>query len=328
MEYLANNDNIQLDDDVYIHYSEMAPSEQRFLNDLILKFQPKKVLEIGIAAGSSSVILLNALQNTPNTKLISVDYATQYYRDPTKKSGFIVDSYPRLKENWRLYTGGLISNFTTEIGGDIDFCFIDTMHSMPGEVMDFLAIFPSLKENATVVLHDTSLHTWGDWPDAIATGLLASALSGEKIVLKEFDNVFFHHIMKKNVEMTFSNIAAIVLDKNQKERIWDIFNLLTQRWSYMPTADDLNSFRSVLEKHYDPPYLEYFNTVVNYQEKNFNNRISANDDTSAPKYSKTHLTWRYYKYSFLEQILFGAKREKYKNKKNIAKDKLKTLGAV
>jgi predicted O-methyltransferase YrrM len=328
MEHLTNNNTTQLNNDKYIHFSEMAPSEQKFLNDLILRFQPKKALEIGIAAGSSSVILLNALQNTANNNLISVDYATQYYRDSTKKSGFIVAEYPLLKEKWRLYTGGLVSNFIEEIGDNIDFCFIDTMHSMPGEVIDFLSVFPFLKENATVVLHDTSLHTWGEWPDAIATNLLASALSGEKVVLKDFDKIFFHHIMGKNIEVPFSNIAATILDKNQKERIWDIFNLLTQKWAYMPTPDDLNSFRSILENYYAPLYLEYFDNVVNYQKKLISNPVSTNNHTPTAKHNAIRLIWRYYKYKFLSGLLWGQKRERYKNKKNILRDKLKSLETV
>ena len=42
---------------------EQSHNEPYFLNGIIRKFKPKKCLEIGVAAGGSAIIILNALKN-------------------------------------------------------------------------------------------------------------------------------------------------------------------------------------------------------------------------------------------------------------------------
>ncbi len=250
---------------IYNSFSEMTPSEQEFLTDIVRQYKPKKLLELGIASGSSSVLLLNAIQDIPNSHLTSIDYSTPYYRDKTKNSGFVVDEYPDLKQKWTLYTGGMASEFMEKVGGDIDFCFIDTMHSLPGEVIDFLLVLPYLKPNAVIVFHDTNLQTWGNWPQCTSNNMLVSAISGEKIVPETFENVFFHNTLKKDFQMYFPNITGIILDGTQKDKIWDIFNLLTQKWKYILKSEDITSIKISLEKHYSEFYVKMFDNILNYQ---------------------------------------------------------------
>lgn len=250
---------------IYNSFSEMTPSEQEFLTDIVRQYKPKKLLELGIASGSSSVLLLNAIKDIPDSHLTSIDYSTPYYRDKTKNSGFVVDEYPDLKQKWTLYTGGMASEFMEKVGGDIDFCFIDTMHSLPGEVIDFLLVLPYLKPNAVIVFHDTNLQTWGNWPQCTSNNMLVSAISGEKIVPETFENVFFHNTLKKDFQMYFPNITGIILDGTQNEKIWDIFNLLTQKWKYMLKSEDIKSVRMSLQKHYSDFYVQMFDNILNYQ---------------------------------------------------------------
>ena len=250
---------------IYNSCSEMTPSEQEFLVDIVRQYKPKKLLELGIASGSSSVLLLNAIKDMPESHLTSIDYSTLYYRDKSKNSGFIVDEYPELKQKWTLYTGGMASEFMDKVGVDIDFCFIDTMHALPGEVIDFLLVLPYLKPDAVVVFHDTNLHTWGNWPQCTSNNMLVSAISGEKIVPETFENVFFHNTLKKDFQMYFPNITGIILDGTQKDKIWDIFNILTQKWKYMLKSEDIASVKTSLEKHYSEFYVNLFEQILNYQ---------------------------------------------------------------
>ena len=76
----------------------MTSSEQSFLCELIQQKQPKKLLELGVAAGSSSVIILNSIKDIQGSHLTSVDYLTLWYRDESKSTGFVVDNYPELKK--------------------------------------------------------------------------------------------------------------------------------------------------------------------------------------------------------------------------------------
>ena len=139
--------------------SEMNEEERVFLTGLILKYKPQKVLEIGVAAGASSAVILNALEHVDNAEFYSVDYSEKYYRDNSKQTGFFALGIKNnFKTPWRLHTGGVTAEFIEKIGLDIDFCLIDTMHVQPGEILDFLMVLPYLKSGAVIVLHDIALH--------------------------------------------------------------------------------------------------------------------------------------------------------------------------
>ena len=64
---------------------EMKPNERKFLNGIIRKYKPKKVVEIGVAQGGSSVVILNAIKDIPNAKLYSIDNMKVWYKDYPRK---------------------------------------------------------------------------------------------------------------------------------------------------------------------------------------------------------------------------------------------------
>ena len=72
--------------------------------------------------------------------------------------------FDRIPDNistfWHL--GNALPCYLEEIGGDIDFLILDTVHSMPGEMLDFLAALPYLSSNAIVILHDITLNKISD----------------------------------------------------------------------------------------------------------------------------------------------------------------------
>jgi predicted O-methyltransferase YrrM len=49
-------------DKTYSQVSEMSNEDREFFNGVILRNQPKKLLEIGVSAGASSAIILNAIK--------------------------------------------------------------------------------------------------------------------------------------------------------------------------------------------------------------------------------------------------------------------------
>ncbi|MBR2208729.1 MAG: hypothetical protein IJ859_08000 [Synergistaceae bacterium] len=100
-------------------YSQMQKNEKYFLNGAVRYLKPKNILEVGIAHGGGSAIILNAIKDL-DSRLTSIDYCEKFYgNDIDKPSGYIVDekfSYLK-KDNWRVFRGGDVSKFIENVGG-------------------------------------------------------------------------------------------------------------------------------------------------------------------------------------------------------------------
>lgn len=132
--------------------AEMAKSEQHFLAWLLRRFKPKKLLEVGTAAGGTSALLLK-LSDAP---VYSVDMSTQYYRDTRKPTGFKVSELctEEEKKRYHLLLGHDPVDVMDQVGDGVDFCLLDTAHNMPGELLHFLAVYRYLKHGCILALHD------------------------------------------------------------------------------------------------------------------------------------------------------------------------------
>jgi predicted O-methyltransferase YrrM len=260
---VSENEILDQLDNSYIKVSEMAPDQRAFLNALILRNKPKKLLELGVSAGASSIIILNSIKEFLEAKLYSIDLMDNWYKDIAKRTGYAVDDYPWLKTKWELFTGGLACNFMDKIlmGGGVDFCLIDTVHTNPGEIFDILMVLPFLEDNAIIVFHDTSLHTRYSLQKkyllgerAITNNLLMSSITGRKILQGNYEGKYF------------SNIAGIRINKTTKENIFEIFNLLMIRWHYLPSERQEQEMMSWFEKYYDNYYIDYLKKIFLYQK--------------------------------------------------------------
>ncbi len=247
---------------------EMAEYEYNFLTTLIRRKKPKKLLELGVSQGGSSAILLNAIKDFDDSFLYSIDYNTNHYRLKDKKTGFYMNNYPELKKKWKLSTGGLALNFMDEIGDGIDFCFIDTVHCNPGEILDFLMVLPYLKEDATVVFHDTNLQYYalkrrGLLDFQFTNNLLMSAVTGKKLL----------PFLVNDSGYKFSNIGAIELNSQTMSSCWDIFNLLTIEWVCPPTNDELSALSLHFKKFYPQEFCTFFDAAVSEMKGLFHKKV-------------------------------------------------------
>ena len=68
----------------------LLEEEARFINGLIRKNKPKNWLEIWVANGGSSIVILNAIKDIQNSVLVSLDLNKELFRDPTKLTGYRV----------------------------------------------------------------------------------------------------------------------------------------------------------------------------------------------------------------------------------------------
>jgi predicted O-methyltransferase YrrM len=138
---------------------QLEGNQSYFINVLIRKFKPKNCLEIGVANGGSSILILNAIKDIPDSCLISLDLNTKLFTDKSKKTGYRVNQYfPELTKNWKLFTGQQPHKFLIKLNMKFDFVFLDTAHYAPGEILNFIELLPFLNENAIFVLHDLLYH--------------------------------------------------------------------------------------------------------------------------------------------------------------------------
>lgn len=216
--------------------SEMSDSQLFFLCGLIKEFQPKKIVEVGVSAGGTTVNIIKCINRLGiKCDMYSVDLLDYYYRDNTKPCGYMIEEINANERSFhRLLTGEILPKRLGEIGNGIDFLILDTVHLLPGEVLDFLAIFPFLKENAVVVLHDIALHHLSD-KNCIATNVLFQTVVAEKYL---------------NNNEYFPNIAAFRINEDTKKYIFDVFCCLTLPWDYIPDEEQIETYSKMYSEHY------------------------------------------------------------------------------
>lgn len=258
-------------------FAEMSPWQHGFMCGLIKKYKPRKILEIGVSAGGTTAVLMNALELLGcEAQFFSVDCLDYYYRDATKKAGFVatwtreyLESRGSIKWRHRLFTGGSVCNYLDEIGKNIDFLVLDAAHACPGEILDFLACFPFLSDDAIVVMHDLVLHFDGI-KGGFATQLLMDTVVADKMIGRD----------EKDPHHSQPNIGAFQLTPDTGKYIKNVFLSLNILWDYLP--QELDIYRNAIEKNYDQDMLEIFDLAV----ANNKDYLQNSEDLYAKEVSK------------------------------------------
>ena len=237
--------------------------EALFINGIIRKCQMKNYLEIGVASGGTSILILNAIQDIENSVLVSLDLNEKMFMDPTKKTEYRVNEYfPDLTKKWKLYTGDQPHKFLTKLNMKFDFLFLDTAHVAPGEIINFIEALPFLNDNAVIIVHDLLWHFWNTnlfkTKFYTSTINLLPALYGDKVLIKTYND-------------DITNIGAVFLYPNQEKHYLDYFLLLFNFWEYIPSEQQINDLRIFIKEYYkNEKYLTLFNSAVNFNNNSFN----------------------------------------------------------
>lgn len=233
---------------------QLSLKQVYFINGILRYYRPKKCLEVGVANGGSSIIILNAIKDIKNSFLISLDLNTQLYLNTNLKTGFRVQKFfPELTKTWKLLTGDLPHKFLTKLNETFDFIFLDTTHMAPGEILNFIEVLPFLKEKAIMIIHDTLWHFSEKIKFYPSNIYLFPNIRGKKILLKN----------NKGID----NIGGVILYPNQRKYYLDYFLILLCFWEYIPTDNQLNDMRKFIKKYYNNNlYLQIFNLAVRYNQ--------------------------------------------------------------
>ncbi|MBD5395943.1 MAG: class I SAM-dependent methyltransferase [Lachnospiraceae bacterium] len=239
---------------------EMTDSQLAFLCGLIKDKQPKKIVEVGVAHGGTTCVILQCLKEIGiTTSLHSVDISKECYRASGKRTGYAVDmAFPELPHEishfWHL--GNALPCYLEEIGGDIDFLILDTVHSLPGEMLDFLAALPYLSPNAVVVLHDITLNqiTYNEF--GYATRIVYETAVAEKIIADGVDP-----------DEILPGIGAFQVTNDTIKYIEKCFSSLSITWKYDLPDKDLEQYRTIYRKFYDTALVELFDKTIAINRK-------------------------------------------------------------
>ena len=236
---------------------EMSQQESAFICGLLRAKRPAKILEIGVSAGGTTAVILKALDllDLPS-QVHSIDLLPRWARDENKATGYVVDQYvPALTQRWKLYLGRVASVPLKTIGRGIDFCVIDTMHIVPGELLDFLVTLPYLQTGSVVLLHDTARHYDQPYSDNVfryATSLLFSSVVADKLAL-----------INQHQKEGLSNLSAFIVTDDTKKYIANVFLALTVSWSYLPAKNIIDDFLLGLHPFYSPELIDLFVRIIN-----------------------------------------------------------------
>ena len=241
-----------------------SPSQYYLINGIIRKLKPKNCLEVGVARGGGSILILNAIKDIKNSRLVSLDLNKNLYFNRSYLTGYRVKKYfPELTNKWQLFTGEQPHIFLQKLKIKFDFVFLDTAHISPGEIINIIEILPFLNENAIIILHDIMLHfskeSIREKIQSVSSPqlLLMSVLQGEKIVIKNSKGI--------------DNMGVIFLYRNQKEHYLDYFLLLLSFWDYIPSEKQSNEIRTFIQKYYNSElYLSIFDIALKNNYKYVN----------------------------------------------------------
>lgn len=233
--------------------AEMRDGQLAFLCGLIKKFRPEKTVEIGVAAGGTTAVMLNCIHMLNlKTQLFSIDLSEDFYENPSRKTGYLAEECKSILNkqlNHTLYTGKYAVERIDDIGKDIDLLVLDTVHVLPGEILDFLAYYPYLKKGCVVVLHDTAMNQYSDNKDAFATRILLSSVAALKILYED------------------ANIAAFIVSEDTTQYMDNIFSALMVTWKYLPGQQEIQLYRDYYSKYYSSENLKMFDMALEMNRK-------------------------------------------------------------
>lgn len=131
-----------------------------FLDEMVEEIDPLEIIEIGVASGCSSAVLLRALDALGGERrLHSFDIADRcYFANEHAVGAAVADLAPEYTRHWHLHTGEGATDAARRLSGcSIPLVFIDADHRHPYPTLDLLGVLPAVSENAWVVLHDITL---------------------------------------------------------------------------------------------------------------------------------------------------------------------------
>lgn len=258
---------------------EMTPWESGFLMGLLNKKRPHKILEIGVAEGGTSVLIKKKLELFDNLEyqMYSIDLNEVLYRDREKKTGYqFTDACQKEiinRNRHQFLLGHYLPEVIDDIGGDIDFVVLDTVHCAPGELLDLLVVLPYMKEGGIVCFHDIALdHNNISRTNAYINKMLFDVVSSK---VKYFNINGYD----RDRASGFPNIGAFEVEKETINRTIDLFSCFSFPWQYMPGQAELDLYQQKYIRLYFEEENKLFCRAVSLNENSMKARKTQWEET-------------------------------------------------
>jgi hypothetical protein len=203
----------------------ISTADAEFLAELVAWTEPERVLEIGVAAGTSSAALLYALDQLPGVErvLYSVDVRATCYFDSKYRTGAAVpEMYPSPWSRWILNVDADARRICQTAAWDL--IFIDGNHGHPWPLLDVLHLAPWARPETWIALHDLELPRLYPQFQTYGPAWLFAAWPGEKLAGTG----------------DAENIGAIRLPGDLRALLPVALELLERHaWEAQPTAGDV-----------------------------------------------------------------------------------------
>jgi hypothetical protein len=218
--------------------------DSRFLAGLANFANPQRVVEIGVASGWSSAVLLKALSGLGgDRKVIGIDLSSNYYLDSSIRTGRAVDeAVPELMANYELITGQLAFEVMPGVGS-IDFAFIDGHHMHPWATLDMLSVLPFISRGRWVAMHDLSLCTFERH---------RHGNRGPFYLFYMWPDQKLHSTQQPTM------IGAVVIDRNPADYLPILLEILYTPWEVDVDPESLARLSAFVGDHYGDSWSRKF----------------------------------------------------------------------
>jgi predicted O-methyltransferase YrrM len=147
--------------------ADTLPGDSMLLYDLVRILRPKRVLELGVATGMGTSVLLAALHDSRlgvvdengEPRVHAADILSHLPWDATKPiGGAIAEMVPELAHGVRFHLGVTSIDLMEQLRDTpIEFAFVDANHRHPWPLIDTLALASIMPSGSWIAHHDVAL---------------------------------------------------------------------------------------------------------------------------------------------------------------------------
>ena len=246
--------------------ASISVDDAAFFAGFVVETRPQKLVEVGVASGWGSCVLLHALRSAglDASELYGVDVEDRFFYDAAYATGqCVTEVMPECAPRYRLLTGVTIGECAPQVGGGVDFAFIDAHHMHPWATLDLLAVMPFMKPGSWVALHDLNLSRKEDQEHRNR---------GPKYLFEGWDGDKAHSTQEPTMA------GAIRLSGNPSGHLPLLLDILYTPWELPVEARATEAVSAVLEGAYGPSWAAKFRRAVEIGNYHVNKMNSPDID--------------------------------------------------